>query len=336
MSPVLLSPGSPAQPPVVRVICASVSLINGSVMEELLAMREQVSAFNVAVGVRSALLHSSGWFFQWYEGSEAGVDKALRVAQADQRHGRMRMLHRSVGPATLDEALQIATTHSSEKPTDVARRLFRLKQQQALEGPVQPHELWMQLVAPPGRVGSDRSESSLVQRHVVAVTSGNSGAVDLVRSIGQRTGAPVTYQRFASGAPKAADVGAVYVDLPGSMHVMRLQALSRRSLSHPVVRLMLRDVQCVLLLLGDRVDSTRALADDVGSLLQRLALRPSLRLAGICPGNAGAARQCLQTRSSDISDLDPAMLWQAGPEALFNSLLGSRHTKATELAALNI
>ncbi|MBC7609278.1 MAG: BLUF domain-containing protein [Polaromonas sp.] len=319
---------------VLRVICASVSMVDGSVMEELLAMREQVSAFNIAVGVRSALLHSSGWFFQWYEGSVEGVNKALRVAQADPRHGRMQTLHRSVGPATLDEPLQIATTHSADKPTDLARRLFRLKQGQALEGTAQPHELWMQLVAPPGLMGSETAESALVQRHVVAVTSGNSGAVDLVRSIGQRAGAHVTYQRFASGAPKAADVGAVYVDLPGSFHVMRLQALSRRSLSHPMVRLMLRDVQCVLLLLGEHVDSSRALAGDVGTLLQRLALRPSLRLAGACPGNAGAARECLHASSSDISDLDPAMLWQAGPDALFRSLLGTRHRERAEIPAL--
>jgi hypothetical protein len=174
----------------------------------------------------------------------------------------------------------------------------------------------------------------LVQRHVVAVTSGNSGAVDLVRSIGQRVGVPVTYQRFATGAPRAADVGAVYVDLPGSFQVMRLQALSRRSLSHPMVRLMLSDVQCVLLLLGEHVDSSRALAVDVGSLLQRLALRPSLRLAGNCTGNSGAARECLHARSSDISDLDPAMLWQAGPDALFRSLLGTRHGQKIQASAL--
>ncbi len=324
----------PAQAPVLRVICASLALVNGSVMEELLAMRELVSSFNVAVGVRSALLYSSGWFFQWYEGPAEGVEKALRVAQSDKRHGRMRVLHRSVGAATLDEPLQIATTQSLDKPTDVARRLFRLQQGQALEVSAQPHELWMQLVAPPCRPGPDRAESALVQRHVVAVTSGNSGAVDLVRSIGQRVGVPVTYQRFATGAPRAADVGAVYVDLPGSFQVMRLQALSRRSLSHAMVRLMLSDVQCVLLLLGEHVDSSRALAGDVGSLLQRLALRPSLRLAGNCAGNSGAARECLHARSSDISDLDPAMLSQAGPDALFRSLLGTRHVQKIHASAL--
>ena len=325
---------SSAAQPVLRVICASLSLLRGSVMEEMLAMRGDVCAFNSARGVRSALLYSSGWFFQWHEGPVEGVERMLQVAKADQRHDRMRILHRSLGEATLSETLQIATTHNLDKPTDVARRLFRLKQGQALEGAAQPHELWMQLVAPAAQPAPGNAESSLVQSHFVAVTSGSSGAVDLVRSIGQRAGAPVTYQRFATGAPRAADVGAVYVDLPGPFHVMRLQALSRRSLSHPMVRLLMCDVQCVLLLLDEHADSTRALVDDVGVLLQRLTLRPSLRLAAGAPGCAKAVRESLQACSGDIAEIDPALLWQSAPDALFRSLLGAHHDKKAEAAAL--
>ena len=155
-----------------------------------------------------------------------------------------------------------------------------------------------------------------------------------MRSIGQRVGAPVTYQRFATGAPRAADVGAVYVDLPGPLHVMRLQALSRRSLSRPMVRLLMRDVQCVLLLLGDRAESTRAMVDDVGELLQSLTLRPSLRLAASVPGTAQAVRESLQACTDDIAEIDPALLWQSTHDALFRSLLGTRHGEKTETAAL--
>ncbi len=177
--------------PVLRVVCASVSLVQGSVMQELLALRGEVGDFNAAHGVRSAFLYASGWLFQWHEGPTAGVEKALHIAQADKRHGRLRELHRSMGAATLVEPLQIATTHSVDKPTDVARRLYRLKQSQALEVSAPPDELWMELVAPAGLTAS-LGESSLVRRNVVAITSGNSAAVDLVRSIGQQAGAPVT------------------------------------------------------------------------------------------------------------------------------------------------
>lgn len=323
-----------ANPTVLRVICASLSLVNGSVMEELLAMREEVCAFNSAHGVRSAFLYTSGWFFQWHEGPVDGVEKTLHIAKTDPRHDQMRILHRSVGVATLSETLQIATTHNLDKPTDVARRLFRLNQGQALECAAQPHELWMQLAAPPATLHADHAGSALFQSHVVAVTSGNSGAVDLVRSIGQRAGAPVTYQRFATGVPRAADVGAAYVDLPGSFHVMRLQALSRRSLSHPMVSLLMRDVQCVLLLLDDRTDSNRALVNDVDVLLQRLALRPSLRIASSVAGSTQAASDSLQAHSGDIAELESAVLWQSGPDVLFRSLLGVRRAEKAEPAAL--
>ena len=317
---------------VLRVVCASLSLVRGSVMQELLAMREPVSAFNLVHGVRSVFLYASGWLFQWQEGPAAGVEKALRITQADPRVGPMRVLHRSLGPATLGETLQIVTTHNLDKPIDVARRL--LKQSQALETSAQPDELWMQLLAPPGLASPVTAEPALVQRHVVALTSGNSGAVDLVRAIGERAGVPVTYQRFAAGAPRSADVGAVYADLPGSFHVMRLHALSRRSLSHPMVRLLLRDVQCVLLLLGDRADANRALADDVGVLLGQLLVRPSLRLAASAAGAASTARQCLQSYSGDIADIDAAALWQVGPDDLFDSLLGPGRIQKEAIAFL--
>jgi hypothetical protein len=309
---------------VLRVVCASLPLVQGSVMEELLAMRGPVSAFNLAQGVRSAFLYSSGWVFQWHEGPAAGVGKALRITQADPRHGRIRVLHRSLGPATLEQPLQIVTTHGGDKPTDVARRLFRIKQNEVLEGPVRPDELWRELMAP-RHAGVATGESLLVQSHVVAVTSGSSAAVDLVRTIGQRLGAPLTYQRFATGEPRSADVGAVYVDLPGPLHVMRLHALSRRSLSHPLVRLLLRDLQCALLLLGDAADASSALAADVCEMLQDLAVRPSLRLAAGASQLALAARQSLQGLSNDIGDVDGGALSQASPEALFASLLGRRH-----------
>lgn len=320
---------STADGKVLRTVCASVSQVRGSVMHELLGMREQVHAFNLVQGIRSAFLYSSGWLFQWHEGPEAGVKRAMRIAEADPRHGRLRVLHSSLGRATLAEPLQIATTHSQDKPTDVARRLFRLGQSQALESPAPPDELWMQLLAPPGLPGAAAAESALVRRHVVAVTSGNSAAVDLVRAIGERAAAPVTYQRFATGEPRSADVGALYVDLPGPMHVMRLHALSRRSLSHPMVRLQLRDLQCVLLLLGEQADATRALAADVGGVLAHLGLRPALRFTGGGAEGTQAARECLQAHSGDLADISHEALSQSGHDDLFDSLLGGKRSART-------
>ena len=185
---------------VLRVVCASLSLVRGSVMEELLAMRQQVAAFNAANGLRSAYLYSSGWFFQWIEGPVAGVEKALHISQADPRHHRPRVLHRSLGERTLTETLQIATTHGADKPTDVARRLHHLLKGQDVEPHAHPGELWQHLAAPlylpPGA-----QAPALVRRHVVAITSEYTGAVDLVRMFSDRFALPMTYQRFALDQP---------------------------------------------------------------------------------------------------------------------------------------
>ncbi len=308
---------------VLRVICASVSLVRGSVMEEMLAMRQEVGTFNAAHGLRSALLYSSGWFFQWHEGPIASVEKIVHIAQADRRHHHPRVLHRSLGEATLTETLQIATTHGIDKPTDVARRLHSLFRGQAVEPRAQPRELWQQ-IATPLYLPASAPQPALVRRHVVAITSEYTGAVDMVRMFSDRFGLPVTYQRFATDMPKSADVGAAYVDLPGDGEVTRLHALSRRSLAHPMVRLMLRELNCVVLLLGERTEAACALANDVGQMLRSLSVRPALRLASSGRDNVQKARECLEACGPDIAEVDLALLWRTGPEALFGQLLSAR------------
>lgn len=251
----------------------------------------------------------------------------LHISQADSRHHRPRVLHRSLGGATLASTLQIASTHGAAKPTDVARRLFHLTKGQDLEPPARPDELWRHLIAPLN-LPTGVAMPALVQRHVVAVTSEYTGAVDLVRMFSERFGLPVTYQRFATDLPQSADVGAAYVDIPGDGCVTRLHALSRRSLAHPMVRLMLGDLHCVLLLLGERTDAACALADEVGQLLAGLAMRPAVRLASGTPAAVQQARARLQACCCDIQEVDTASLWNIRPEALYRQLLGKGRVSA--------
>lgn len=306
-----------------RVICASLTRVDGSVMDELLGIREQVCAFNRAHGLRAAFLHASGWFFQWLEGPAAAIDKALRVSQADSRHGSLRVIHRSLGKPFLNQLLEIAAVHGGEKPTDVARRIHRLERDQSAGPSAEPQELWLELAAPLRLAPADACPSALVRRHVVAVTSEYTESVDLIRTLAERFSSPVTYQRFASGTPKSADVGAAYVDLPGSGHVTRLQALSRRSLSHPLVEYSLRQLNSMVLLLGARAEPSQALLEEVAVLLESLAVRPALRLAAADPATARLATEHLRRFSDDIAAVDHAGLRRAGPDVLFDMVLGS-------------
>lgn len=317
---------------VLRVISISLSRVRGSVMEELLAMRQQVGAFNEAHGLRSVLLHSAGWFIQWHEGPVASVEKMLHIAEGDSRHHRTRIVHRSLGEATLAHTLQIVTTHGADKPTDMARRLHSLFKGQAVEPGAQPAELWRQIAAPL-YLPAGMAQPPLVRRHVVAITSEYTGAVDMVRMFSDRFGLPVTYQRFATGVPNSADVGAAYVDLPGDGEVTRLHALSRRSLAYPMVRMMMSELNCVLLLLGERADAACALAQDVYRLVESLAVRPALRLASGGAGNVDQAREQLGA-GRDIAEIDLALLWKAGPEALFGQLLNAGNSRAPVPASM--
>src|SRR5258706_1713497 len=108
-----------------RMLVASVCRVPGSVVEQLLGMRDTINRFNAARGLRTALLYSGGWFLQWHEGPAAAVDEAWTRSEMHPGHAHQRLIHRSVGLATLAQRLHIASLHSRDQPSDVARRLFR-------------------------------------------------------------------------------------------------------------------------------------------------------------------------------------------------------------------
>jgi hypothetical protein len=286
-------------------------------------MRGQVCAFNQARGLRSAFLSTSGWFFEWYEGTAAAVDKALEVSRADPRHHKLRVLHRSLGGPVLTECLQIVATHGGEKPTDVARRLDSLQREQVAEAPAQPGQFWAQLAAPLRLPGGHPPGCSMVRRHVVVVASEHAESIDLVRSLADRFAAKVTYQRYATGTPGSADVGAAYVDLPGTGQTTRLHALSRRSLAYPMVRLCLGQLHGMVLLLGERVEHARALGRDAVALLRALGGQPTLRLAGSDAEGTRAALEDLGGYGGEVVSIDRKALHRCGPGTLFDLVLGA-------------
>jgi hypothetical protein len=102
-----------AAPTVHRLMAVSRARLPGSVVEQLLALRQEISRFNAKRGLNTAIFYSAGWILQWLEGPEASVQEAWMASQAHPAHEHHRMIHRSVGPATLDQRLHIASLHSS-------------------------------------------------------------------------------------------------------------------------------------------------------------------------------------------------------------------------------
>src|SRR4051812_33931916 len=113
------------QPPdVTRLICASLSRVEGSVMNELFAIRNALASGTSRRGVHGALLYTSGWFVFWLEGEPAAVESLAARAARDPRNEHQMTIHRSRGPATLSEAFTVVATQSSQTPAAFARRLY--------------------------------------------------------------------------------------------------------------------------------------------------------------------------------------------------------------------
>jgi len=316
-----------------RLMGASVCRMPGSVVEQLLAMREGICRLNTRLGVRTALLYSSGWFLQWHEGSAQAVDEIWNRSLTHPGHAHPRMIHRSVGPARLAETLHIATLHNGDKPSDVARRLYGIEREHELGWSAEPAEIWQMLSAPCMLRPPDAALSA-ARRHVVAVTSEFTESVDLIKVIADRYCAPVSYQRFAGGDHRTGDAGAAYVDVAGAGHMTRLQALSRRALDNSMIRLSMENMQCLVLLTGTRPHHAARLAVAVANLLEEVAVRPSVRVIGPCPDTRRQATEALAPLVGlDVAEVDPRTSARMPVDAVLDAIANEGQTAPAELGS---
>lgn len=260
-----------------RFIGASIAQMPGSVVEQLLAMRRRIRDFNVARGLRTALLYTGGWFVQWHEGPADAIDLTWAISRSHAGHHHPRAVHRSEGAASLHEPVQIAALVGPDKPTDVARKLFDLDAYQkklALE----PADIWRRLAAPPaGRFAGAPSG----EHRAIAVVSEYTESVELVKALAERCRVPLNYQRFAGPDPYVADAGAAYVDLGWLGGRTRVQALSRHVLRFGIARQSFSRVDAAVLLANRRADSALALADAVAPFLAAFKPEPAFHVLGL-------------------------------------------------------
>ena len=87
--------------PVARLVYASISQVDGPVLQEMRRIRDQALPRNEADGLKVALLHIRGWFVEWIEGPEQAIEALLSRVDRDHRHHSLRVLHRSVGQPRL-------------------------------------------------------------------------------------------------------------------------------------------------------------------------------------------------------------------------------------------
>jgi hypothetical protein len=255
-------------------MAASVARMEGSVIEQLLAMRRAIAPFNAARGLRTVLLYTGGWILQWHEGPADAIERTWRISLSHTTHRHARILHRSCGPAALREPVQIAALFGPDKLADVARKLFDVEREQA-ETPIEPLDIWRRFAAPPaGRLALARAPA----RSVIAVVSEDSESVDVVKALAERCGVPVNYQRFAGPDLHTGDAGAAYVDVPIGAARARVQALARHALGYGVVRLSFTRCDSVALLLHAPSHRAQALSEAVSSFASAFEPAPAIHV----------------------------------------------------------
>lgn len=324
----------PAAPTTHRLMGASLSRVPGSVIDQLLGMREGICRFNSARGLRTALLFSGGWFIQWHEGPEEAVEEAWRRPDLLPVHGHSRLMHRSEGVPTLAEPLHIATVHCNERPTDVARRIHRIERERELGWRAEPHEIWQSMSAPgQGRTGE--MVGSMARRNLVALTSELTEAVDLLKAIAEKSRVPVSYQRFADADIRKSDIGAAYIDLPGSCHTTRIQALSRAALASHMVAVGLAQTHCLVLLTGARPLAAERLAGELKHLLSGSDTLPVVCVMGPCPETRAAATDVLRWLPGlSLQGIQASVHGAARVQSVLDLIAGCEDTVPAELDLL--
>jgi hypothetical protein len=276
---------------VTRAVCASVSRIEGSVMDQLLAIRNDLCGPGIQNRARFALLYASGWFVLWIEGSDAAVDAALKHAAADSRNEHQKVLHRSRGPVFLRERVVVATTQSPMRPTHFARWVMHMM----VEGPrLEPVDIWNRLGAP-CLVDNARAPCTRPLQQFAIVSADDHGPVDQLRKIGERFASPVVYQRFALARSHMPDLGMAYVDVPVEGGAVRVRLVSRKALAQASVRRTMPSLDGVAVLLGTRPSVAIELATNVADGLKGQDSTPPVWVVGE-PGEPTAACARLLTR----------------------------------------
>jgi len=304
---------------VTRVICASVSRVAGSVMDEMFKIRNQNCKSGSAPPVRGALLYSSGWFVLWLEGQDGDVEALVRKAALDPRNSHQKLIHRSRGAASLTEPLTVVTTQGAGGSGDFGRRIYHFKEQVKQGIDHEPIAIWQQLSAP---CLATHEHGRGPDRQIALVAAENNGPIELLSKLGERFGSQVVYQRFASGRSHSSDVGVAYVDMVATRRISRVQLVSRRALAHRMVRQALVGLDGLVLLLGREPSAGTNLATAVAACLQTLPARPAIYLVSASDEIAQGVGELLRKGVTNGSTpVQPMQLQQA---QLSDFLLGRK------------
>jgi hypothetical protein len=268
-----------------RAVTASPALLEGSPMDFLLKIRNDLVAEIPVGSAKYAIQYTSGWFVVWVEGRDEIVDAATERARVELGSKQKLVLHRSVGAPTLHDRVIVATTQTPLAGTGFAKWVMHMRD----VGPsMEPSQIWGRLGAP---CLIDPNLGTPPRHQFAVIAADDHGPVDQLRKLSEKFHSPIVYQRFGVAQMRTPDMGTAYVDLPGDDGAARVRVLSGRAMERASVRNSMPAVEALVVILGKRPPAMAELARNMAKAVEKSGHVPHVWLAG---AEGEASRACSQ------------------------------------------
>lgn len=242
--------------PVDRLIYASLSRVDRSVLDEMRRIRDHAVRNNGPDGLRVGLMHMNGHFIEWIEGPGPAIDALMARVSRDPRHHGLQVIHRSTGQARLKRPWIGAIVQAIEPPSLFAARVHTWRLRHEAGQVYEPAHVWMNVCSPPA---PDMPRAGEGAERVMLLSARLAWAFDLLRWLAGVSSRRLVQRRYAASADDVPDVASDYLDLPDlGPGGMRLIAHARRGLTMGVAHALMPAHGAVVLILdGDAEANVR-------------------------------------------------------------------------------
>ena len=224
----------PGEEDVERIVCASVSAVEGSAFEQLELIRQAALRNNEAHGIHAVLILLPGWFIHWAEGPVASIRGLLEHTRRDPRHHSRHIVHHSHGRRLLSTAWSMMVTQTDDTAVEVGRRVLLLGEQMA-NGQQRSPQSVMRRLATPLRLRQALAMADEESFHRIGmVCAAGQDAFEFVAWLAQVHRTPIVKRRV-SGVAKL-DSGTDYVDFMEHGHPCRAIAVAQQPVAGAVAR----------------------------------------------------------------------------------------------------
>lgn len=299
-----------------RLVFASQSRLQGSVLDEMRRIRDHAVHRNGPVGIRVALLHMCGWFVEWIEGPAPGIQSLLERVTLDPRHHGLQVVHRSVGRPRLFKPWIGAIVQTDEDSASFADRVFTLREQHANGRSPEPASVWLRLCSPPA---PDMPVTNGWFPRVMLLSARRTLAFDLLHAVASTRQRRPVQRRFAGSADDVPDVASDYLDLADTgPSGLRLIANARKGLAMGMAHAMLPDHAAVALLLDADASHNRRIIERVLSACRQVHHAPAVVGVGADPWLTDDLKTLVERQGmpwveapSGSDQTEPLDLWSA-------------------------